>query len=384
MIPDALRPLWTAPRPPGAPARVWRDWVLVGLLVPTAVLEALHRTDVTWRPVVPRRWPSSTVLALLWRRTHPLAVVVVVFGSLAVVDAAALVAGVGEWGLYTTVCVLLVPYALCRWGSGREIVLGLRRSSWSRWRWGSPATGRASGTPCSRSCSCSSPAAIGAWVRLRRHVAGARAGPGPAARARAARPGAARHRGAPRLRDRRPRAGGSGGGGDEPRRGASTPCGSSRPRRRGRSRRCGSWSARCATAARRSWRRSRGSADIERLARAVGGPPRVELELSGDLDDLRPAVGVAVYRLAQESITNALRHARHASRIDVRVVGDDDCVRLTVVDDGEIQARTRHGLRAGRDDRARDPARRHPRRRAGRGPRAGRSPRCCRETGAVR
>ena len=70
---------------------------------------------------------------------------------------------------------------------------------------------------------------------------------------------------------------------------------------------------------------------------------RVELELSGDLDDLRPAVGVAVYRLAQESITNALRHARHASRIDVRVEGDDDCVRLTVVDDGEIQARTGTG-----------------------------------------
>jgi signal transduction histidine kinase len=30
-----------------------------------------------------------------------------------------------------------------------------------------------------------------------------------------------------------------------------------------------------------------------------------------------------------------MRHARHATRIDVRVTGDDDCVRLTVVDDGE-------------------------------------------------
>ena len=57
--------------------------------------------------------------------------------------------------------------------------------------------------------------------------------------------------------------------------------------------------------------------------------------MSGDVDDLRPSIGAAVYRLAQESITNAVRHARHATRIDVRVVGDADSVRLTVVDDGD-------------------------------------------------
>ena len=41
-----------------------------------------------------------------------------------------------------------------------------------------------------------------------------------------------------------------------------------------------------------------------------------------------------MYRLAQESITNALQHARDATRIDVRVAGEADCVRLTVRDDG--------------------------------------------------
>ena len=63
----------------------------------------------------------------------------------------------------------------------------------------------------------------------------------------------------------------------------------------------------------------RGVADIERLA--TGGPPRVAVELSGDLDGLRPAVGAALYRLAQESVTNALRHARYASRVSVAVDG---------------------------------------------------------------
>jgi signal transduction histidine kinase len=79
----------------------------------------------------------------------------------------------------------------------------------------------------------------------------------------------------------------------------------------------------------------RGVADIERLSRASADGPRVDVQLIGDLDGLRPLVGAAIYRIAQESITNAIKHARHATRIEVRVTGDDECVRLTVRDDGE-------------------------------------------------
>ncbi len=79
----------------------------------------------------------------------------------------------------------------------------------------------------------------------------------------------------------------------------------------------------------------RGVADVERLARDTAHGPRVDVELSGDLDALRPSVASAIYRLAQESITNALQHARHATRIDVSVAGEADCVRLTVRDDGD-------------------------------------------------
>jgi len=88
---------------------------------------------------------------------------------------------------------------------------------------------------------------------------------------------------------------------------------------------------------------SPGVGDIARLARRTGDRPRVDVELSGDLVDLSPTVGVAVYRLAQESITSAVRHARHATRIDVRVAGDADCVRLTVRDDGEAASDARSG-----------------------------------------
>ena len=59
----------------------------------------------------------------------------------------------------------------------------------------------------------------------------------------------------------------------------------------------------------------RGVADLQRLASGPAERPRVQVELSGDLDGLGPSVDAALYRLAQESITNALRHARHATRV---------------------------------------------------------------------
>lgn len=56
-----------------------------------------------------------------------------------------------------------------------------------------------------------------------------------------------------------------------------------------------------------------GVADIERLARNTGDRPRIDVHMSGDLDDLNPSVGAALYRIAQESVTNATRHARNAT-----------------------------------------------------------------------
>ena len=64
-------------------------------------------------------------------------------------------------------------------------------------------------------------------------------------------------------------------------------------------------------------------------------PPKVAVHVSGDIADLAPTVDAAIFRLAQESVTNALRHARHATLIEVSVVGDADGVRLEVKDDGE-------------------------------------------------
>ena len=82
----------------------------------------------------------------------------------------------------------------------------------------------------------------------------------------------------------------------------------------------------------------RGVADIDRLAGDGHDRPEVAVERTGDLERLRPTVDAALYRLAQESITNARRHARHATRIRVLIRGDVDLVHLTVVDDGDASA----------------------------------------------
>lgn len=75
-------------------------------------------------------------------------------------------------------------------------------------------------------------------------------------------------------------------------------------------------------------------ADIAELAAAGTGGLRIDVELRGDLTGLPPAVQAAVYRVAQESVTNARRHARLASRVAVTVVGNASGVQLTVRDDG--------------------------------------------------
>ena len=83
-------------------------------------------------------------------------------------------------------------------------------------------------------------------------------------------------------------------------------------------------------------------ADIERLAEQVEGQPIVDVSLSGDLDRLAPAVEVALYRIAQEAITNAARHARNATQIMVDVVRRGEQVYLTVRDNGDVASPARN------------------------------------------
>ena len=123
MMGRSLRALWGNPRPAQAPGPGGRDWMLVAVFVGWSLAEALLRDGLAWRPLV---LAISVVVALTlpWRRTHPLRAVVVAFGTLLAFDVLRIVAVDGT-GLASIAAVLLLPYALFRWGAGREAVLGL-------------------------------------------------------------------------------------------------------------------------------------------------------------------------------------------------------------------------------------------------------------------
>ena len=77
-----------------------------------------------------------------------------------------------------------------------------------------------------------------------------------------------------------------------------------------------------------------GTARLEDLvaeAREAGLP--VSLSVSGALD-LPAGLDLTVYRLVQEALTNARRHAGPASRVDVRVTRTQDRLEVEVLDDG--------------------------------------------------
>lgn len=68
----------------------------------------------------------------------------------------------------------------------------------------------------------------------------------------------------------------------------------------------------------------------ELVANARGAGLRVETRFSGDLGGLPPGVGLTAYRILQEALSNAMRHAP-GSRVDVEVSRDDGLVWLGVV-----------------------------------------------------
>ncbi|WP_017588146.1 sensor histidine kinase [Nocardiopsis ganjiahuensis] len=95
---------------------------------------------------------------------------------------------------------------------------------------------------------------------------------------------------------------------------------------------------------------------LDALAAPAGpGRPEVTVHVAGPVADLPPEVGTAVLRIVQESVTNALRYARGATRVSVVVTAEEDEVGIRVVDDGRgtgLSVGGGHGL-TGMTERAR-------------------------------
>lgn len=312
---------------------MWRDWVLVGLLAPLCVVEVLLRDDL------PYRWLSFAVAfagvpLLLWRRTHPLPVVAAIFGSTIVMDIPWVLQGGEPPGLITMVYVLIPAYALFRWGSGREAFIGLGIML-------VPASVALVLDFTSVSEAVTGFAvfflalALGVAVRSRTRERVSRADAARAkereALARDLHDTVAHHVSAIAVRAQ---AGIATAPADPDAAVAAL-------------RVIAAEASRTLTEMRtivRGLRRDErdGTAPLPRLgdvrgfadATAPGGTP-VHVELRGDEAGVPASVAAAAYRLVQESVTNARRHARRASRIDVTVSADDDAVTVEVTDDGE-------------------------------------------------
>lgn len=334
MVAGQLRSLWTEPRAPGAPTRVWRDWALLAVLVVVAAVEMATRHGGSW-PAVAVLEVLVLGAALLWRRSRPLSAVLIGFGTVILVDLASIAADTdAPVSLDSMVFLLVLVYALWRWGAGQAVaigsvvlpvayVVGLVRAPLS-------VLEAILGLVVLLF-----PAVLGASVRfwqtartreldqarLREreqlarelhdtvaHHVSAMVVQAQAGRAVAgSRPAAAiealaviEDEGSRTLAEMRTMVGAL--------RDSSDP----------------------------ELAPQRGVADIDRLSQLTAGEARVAVTTSGDLADLSPSVSTAAYRIAQESVTNARRHARRATGIDVLVVGEPGWVRVTVRDDGQV------------------------------------------------
>ncbi|MEU7893491.1 histidine kinase [Nonomuraea sp. NPDC049152] len=324
-----IRSIWNEPRPPGPPLRVWRDWALVGVLVPIAVLEGVLRPDLPWRAIA-TIVTVGLVPTLLWRRSRPLLMLAIVFGTTSL---APLLTGGDPVETYTMVYLLFLVYALFRWGSGREAAIGLTimlvsvclSIGFDRLVLADAVAAFAV---------MFSAIAMGVALRYR---ARARARELDQVKllereqlARDLHDSVAHHVSAMAIRAQ-----------------AGLATSASRPEAATEALRVIEAEAARALDEMRTMvgvlRQNQAAdlapgrrvSDLEQLASRGPSGPCVDVEIAGDLDDLPPSVGAAIYRLAQEAVTNARRHARHATRIEVRVAADDTSVHLRVSDDGD-------------------------------------------------
>ena len=331
-MPNAVRTLLTEPRVPDPPRRVGRDWALIAIIIPVAVFEALVRNDLPWPPIQ-ILFTVALSFTLLWRRTYPFAMVAIAFGAAWVHEITFYIAAEPSDGLYAGAFMLLLPYSLVRWGAGRVVVPGLLMMISIAVL--SVFTGSSDiGEAVAGIVFLLFPAELGAAIR---YQASSRLRRADQIRlrereqlARELHDTVAHHVSAIAIQAQAGRTVA-----------ATDPDAAVRvldaiEKEASRS----LAEMRAMVGILRSDEQADlapqpGVADIESLARDAGDVPRINVALSGDLNGLSPSVGAAIYRLVQESITNARRHARHATDVGVEVVGDAHQVRLTVRDNGE-------------------------------------------------
>jgi signal transduction histidine kinase len=330
---SARRSLWLEPRSADAPPVGRLDWLLVGVFAAAALVEGVVRPDLTWRPLV-------TVLALalapalLWRRDQPLIAALVGWGVAGLLSVLQLTVHAGDLGPYSMMAVLILLYSLVRWGSGREVVLGTAfvtvvvvlgmYASSTSW------TDVFGGIVFLLSF-VTLAAVFRYWADLWRRQQVEIRNQERLGLARELHDTVAHHVSAIAVQAQAGRVVAS----IQPEKAVEvlTAIESEASRTLAEMRSMvGVLREHEAVA----YAPQRGVADLSALARP-DATPRVEVSLAGTLTGLARPVDAAVYRIAQESLTNALRHARNATRVRIDVRREEDVLRLRVSDDGQAE-----------------------------------------------
>lgn len=341
MLTAFFRSILAEPRAPDPPARVWWDWALVGALLVAAVGEAIFRPGVPWRPLA-TVVALLVIPALLWRRTHPLLATAIGFGGAMVLHIPTFVDDVDEVGLYSMIGVLVLPYALYRWASGPEALIGTAIVA-------VPA-GVGLATAATREDVIGGATvlvaafALGAAMRYR---AVARQREVQQVRtlergelARELHDTVAHHVSAIAIQAQAGRAVAATDPAAAVEALAVIEAEASRTLYEMRTmvrvlRNVEAGDGEAGGGAAVDYAPQRGIGDLDELTRMS---PLVQVAVhldGGDLAGLPQPVEVAIYRICQESVTNAIRHAHNPTRVSVEVTGDAGVVRLRVHDDGE-------------------------------------------------
>lgn len=321
------------PRPPPPAVSPWADRALLGIVGVWALLETVLRDELILLPAV-LFFAAVLLGALALRRRHPLVSLVVAVGAGHLTSLAAYVAGQRFVDPSFSVATLVLVYTVVRCGSGKEAAAGLALmvAAYA----GSALSGDLAGVEelIGGGVVLAFPAVLGGWMRSRAafllreleqvkvreradlardlhdtvaHYVSAIAVQAQAGRAVAAKRPDDAVRALAAIEDAASRA-------------------LDELRTLVRALRAGAPAELAPTPS---------LSALADLAKAAPPSHTVDVELAGALDDLGPTVTATLYRLAQESITNAVRHAVNARRIQIRVEGDGDVIRMTVTDDGE-------------------------------------------------
>lgn len=340
MVHDGLRAYAAEPAVADPPRRVWRDWVLVALVVGGGLAESALRTDAAFRGLaVGWRIASAAVLlstlppALLMRRTRPWRALLIAFlPTLAFGAVMRLVEDEPSRGaLHTSAVVLVVAYALYRWGSGRDGLRGIGVLLVALVV-GNLTSAHNVGDVIGGTVTLAVPVLAGLAVRYLR-VARARALSEAQAREREAiarelHDTVAHHVSAIAVQAQAGQAVAA----SDPRRAIEVlPLIEEEAARTLEEMRSIVDALRAGATAETA--PLHGLRDLDSLRR-IGGAIQVSVQVDPDLGPLSPAVGAAVFRIAQESVTNAVRHAPLATRAQVCVVSTGAGVRVSIVNDG--------------------------------------------------